>query len=140
MRSGTVHTWRPASWRQSVIHLLQSVGDAVVVPEKWMDAVTAVSGSGPAYIFYVAEAMIEAAKILKMPAELARRLVHQTIYGAGRMLEQRPEDALELRRQVTSPKGTTAAAIEELDRRHVKTIFKQAIQKAVRRAAELAKT
>ncbi len=124
---------------KNVLRLLQSVGDAIAVPEKWMDAVTAVSGSGPAYVFYVAEAMTEAARALNIPAGLARRLVHQTIFGAGRMLAERPEDAAELRRQVTSPKGTTAAAIEELDRRRVKTIFQKAIQKAARRAAELAK-
>jgi pyrroline-5-carboxylate reductase len=122
----------------SVLRLLHGVGDAVIVPERWMDAVTAVSGSGPAYVFYVAEAMMEAATALKLPADLARRLAHQTIYGAGRMLAERPDDAAELRRQVTSPKGTTAAAIEELDRRHVKEIFKKAIQKAARRAAALA--
>jgi len=129
-----------AAQEKSVVRLLKGVGEVVSVPEKWMDAVTAVSGSGPAYIFYVAEAMIDAAITLKMPATIARQLVHQTIYGAGRMLEQRPEAASELRRQVTSPKGTTAAAIEELDASGLKQIFQRAIQKAARRAAELAKT
>jgi pyrroline-5-carboxylate reductase len=62
-----------------VMRLLEGVGDAIVVPERWMDALTAVSGSGPAYIFYVAEAMTEAAKALKIPAALAKRLAHQTI-------------------------------------------------------------
>lgn len=127
------------SQEKLVLSLLKSVGEAVAVPEKWMDAVTAISGSGPAYVFYVAEAMVEAAGYLGLPATLARQLVHQTIYGAGRMLAERPESAIELRAQVTSPKGTTAAAIDQLDHRAVKKIFKEAIQKAARRATELAK-
>jgi pyrroline-5-carboxylate reductase len=75
---------------KNVVRLLNGVGQTVVVPERWMDALTAVSGSGPAYIFYVAEAMLEAARALKLPAAIARRLVHQTIYGAARMLSERP--------------------------------------------------
>lgn len=119
--------------------LLKSVGDVVTVPESRMDAVTAISGSGPAYVFYLAEALVEAAKSLGLGPDNARRLVHQTIYGAGTMLKHRLESADELRRQVTSPGGTTAAAIEVFDSRQLKKIVRVAVQKASARSKQLSK-
>lgn len=122
-----------------VMGILKAVGDVVTVPESLMDAVTAVSGSGPAYIFYLAEAMIRGAASLGMGPALARRLVHQTIYGAGLMLRNRPEPAEELRRQVTSPGGTTAAAIEKFESSGLKSIVEKAVLQAARRSVELSK-
>ncbi len=115
--------------------VLAAVGDVVTVPENLMDAVTAVSGSGPAYFFYLTEAIAASAKELGLSDETARRLAHQTACGAGVMLKNRPESAEELRRQVTSPGGTTAAAMEEFETKG----FKEIVQRAIKRAAERSK-
>ena len=120
--------------------ILSSVGEVAVVSELWMDAVTAVSGSGPAYVFYLAEAMMKAAQELGLTASVARTLAHQTIYGAGRMLAARQESAEELRRQVTSPNGTTAAAMAVLEKMNFKRLIRQALTAAARRSAELSKS
>lgn len=118
--------------------ILGSVGDVVKAAEADMDTVTAVSGSGPAYAFYLAEAMIEAALKLGLGDELARRLVHQTLFGAGMMLAEQEEPAQELRRQVTSPGGTTEAAINEFESRALKQAIVNGIEKAAARSKELA--
>lgn len=123
-----------------VKQILSSVGEVVSVSEKWMDAVTAVSGSGPAYVFYLAEAMIAGAERLGISKDVARMLVHQTVHGAGLMLLNRPEAAEELRRQVTSPGGTTAAAVAFFDKKNFKTIVQQAVVAAAKRSAELSKS
>lgn len=133
---GANATGRHEKWVRQV---LGSVGDVVSVPESAMDAVTAVSGSGPAYVFYFAEAMAEAAVSLGLDPALARRLVRQTIFGAGLMLRERPDEASELRRQVTSPGGTTAAATEALDRGSLKALVLAAMRAAASRSAELSK-
>jgi pyrroline-5-carboxylate reductase len=99
-RSGTLRQ------EKKIKEILSSVGETAGVPERWMDAVTAVSGSGPAYVFYLAEALIDGAKRVGLSAPVARLLAHQTIFGAGKMLAQRSEPADELRGQVTSPGGT----------------------------------
>lgn len=124
---------------RDVTALLQGVGAVVAVPERLMDALTAVSGSGPAYFFYAAEAMVAAARAMGFDAATARALVHGTAAGAGRMLGQRSEDAAELRRQVTSPNGTTAAATAVFDERKLAQIFRDGMKAAARRSAELAK-
>lgn len=118
--------------------ILSSVGRVARVPERFMDVVTAVSGSGPAYVFYLAEALIQAARALGLPKQLARELVHQTIYGGGLMLAKRPESAEELRRQVTSPGGTTAAAMAFFDSQDLKRLIYDAVERAAERSAELA--
>lgn len=94
--------------------LFSSVGHVVTIPESSMDALTAVSGSGPAYVFLLAEAMIDGAQALGLSADEARQLVVGTIVGAGALLTATGEDPAELRRQVTSPGGTTQAAIERM--------------------------
>jgi pyrroline-5-carboxylate reductase len=124
---------------KTVVSILKIVGEVVVVPEKHMDAVTALSGSGPAYGFYLAEGMIGAAVSLGISKELARVLVHQTLFGAGAMLKNRADSAEELRRQVTSPGGTTAAAIAELERKNFLNIVEGAVMKAAQRSKQLAK-
>ncbi len=117
--------------------LLSSTGKVLQVPESYQDAVTAVSGSGPAYVFYVAEAMIEAGVLLGLPRPTATELVVQTLFGAATMLRQTGEHPSILREQVTSPGGTTAAAVRLLDDQRVRGAFMSAIEAACHRSAQL---
>lgn len=118
--------------------LMASVGRVVRVPESQLDAVTAVSGSGPAYVFYVVEAMIEAGVHLGLPRSVASDLVVQTLYGSATMLRETGTHPTVLREQVTSPAGTTAAALRELDDHKVRAAFIAAVRAAAERSAELA--
>ena len=118
--------------------LMGSVGAVVVVPEYQQDAVTAISGSGPAYLFYVVEAMIEAGVLLGLPRVTATQLVVQTLVGAGRMLAETGEHPTVLRENVTSPAGTTAAAVRALEDHKVRAAFLTAMEAARDRSAELA--
>lgn len=118
------------------MRLFSAAGQAVRVDEAQLDAVTAVSGSGPAYLFYLAEAMQQAAEELGL-GEDARLLVAQTLLGASELLKGSPRTATELRRQVTSPGGTTQAAIEAMDRANVRDSIVSAIRAAHARSKEL---
>lgn len=118
--------------------LLAAVGKVLTVPEKYQDAVTAISGSGPAYIFYVVEAMIEAGVVLGLPRTTAHELVIQTVFGAATMLRETGEHPTVLRENVTSPAGTTAAALRELDDHKVRAAFIAAMEAARDRSSELA--
>jgi pyrroline-5-carboxylate reductase len=118
--------------------LLSSCGRVVRLPEKHLDAVTAISGSGPAYIFYVVEAMIEAGVVLGLPRATATELVVQTLYGAATMLKETKEHPTVLREQVSSPGGTTVAALRQLDDHKVRAAFVTAIEAAAARSRELA--
>lgn len=117
--------------------LLQAVGKTVRVAEHLQDAVTAISGSGPAYIFFVVEAMIEAGVHLGLPRTLATELVVQTAFGASAMLKETREHPTVLREQVTSPGGTTASALRELEVHGVRAAFLAAMQAARDRSREL---
>lgn len=117
--------------------LLAQVGKVVRVPEAAMDAVTAVSGSGPAYVFLLAEAMAAAGEALGLDAEQSRELVVQTVLGAARLLREEGRDAADLRAMVTSPHGTTHAAIETLEAAGFRQAMRDAIAAAARRSAEL---
>lgn len=117
--------------------LLASVGAVVRVPEHQMDAVTAVSGSGPAYVFYVVEAMIEAGVLLGLSREVATTLAVQTVRGAGTMVSETGQHPSVLREQVCSPAGTTIAAIRVLDDHRVRAAFVTAMEAARDRSAEL---
>ncbi|MFC5382547.1 pyrroline-5-carboxylate reductase [Aquipuribacter nitratireducens] len=117
--------------------LLGAVGKVVRVPEHHMDAVTAVSGSGPAYVFYVVEAMIEAGVLLGLSREVATTLVVQTVVGAGRMVAETGQHPTVLREQVSSPAGTTMAAVRVLDDHRVRAAFVTAMEAARDRSAEL---
>lgn len=117
--------------------LLAGVGTVVRVPEAQMDAVTAVSGSGPAYVFLVVEAWVEAGVRAGLPRPLATELVVQTLRGSVLMLGETEHPAV-LRERVTSPGGTTAAALHELERAGVRAAFGEAVQAAVQRAGQLA--
>ncbi len=118
--------------------LLRSCGKVLRIPEKHLDAVTAISGSGPAYIFYVVEAMIEAGVLLGMPRATSTELVVQTLYGAATMLKETGQHPTVLREQVSSPGGTTMAAIRQLDDHKVRAAFVTAMEAAAQRSKQLA--
>jgi pyrroline-5-carboxylate reductase len=92
--------------------LFESVGRVVETPESLLDAVTALSGSGPAYVFYLAEALVDAGEAIGLPKQVAAELALQTVYGAAKLLHESSETPAELRRKVTSPGGTTQAGVE----------------------------
>jgi len=117
---------------------LGHLGRVVRVPEEAMDAVTAVSGSGPAYFALLAEAMIEAGILLSLSREVSTTLVVQTMLGTAKQLRDEGMHPVELRESVTSPGGTTIAAIRELEQAGVRAAFLNAIQAAMTRARELA--
>ena len=117
--------------------LLEAVGQVVAVPERVFDAVTGVSGSGPAYVYLLAEAMIEAAEQEGIDREVAVALVSQTVLGAGRMLVETGDDPAALRARVTSPGGTTMAGVEALMDGGFPAAVARAVSRATRRAAEL---
>jgi len=118
--------------------LMASVGKVLRIPERQQDAVTAISGSGPAYIFYVVEAMIEAGVLLGLPRSTANDLVVQTLVGAAKMLKETGEHPTVLRENVTSPAGTTVAALRALDDHKVRAAFLSAMEAARDRSRELA--
>ena len=117
---------------------LAHLGAVVRVPERAMDAVTAVSGSGPAYFALLAEAMIEAGLLLGLSREISTQLVVQTMLGTAKQLRDEGLHPVELREMVTSPGGTTIAAIRELEMAGVRAAFLNAIQAAMNRSKELA--
>jgi pyrroline-5-carboxylate reductase len=118
--------------------VLRAVGDVVVLPEAAMDAVTAVSGSGPAYYALLAEAMIEAGILLGLSREVSTKLVVQTMLGTAKLLRDEQMHPVELREAVTSPGGTTTRAIRELEQAGVRAAFLNAINAAMERSKELA--
>jgi pyrroline-5-carboxylate reductase len=117
--------------------LLRATGRVLEVPEKQQDAVTAISGSGPAYLFFVVEAMIEAGVHLGLPRTTATDLVVQTVVGSAKLLRETGEHPTVLREQVTSPGGTTAAAIRELEDHKVRAAFLTAMRAACDRSHQL---
>ncbi|HWQ24859.1 MAG TPA: pyrroline-5-carboxylate reductase [Gaiellaceae bacterium] len=117
---------------------LSHLGAVIRVPESALDAITAVSGSGPAYFALLAEAMIEAGILLGLSREISTRLVVQTMLGTAKQLRDERMHPVELREMVTSPGGTTIAAIRELEIAGVRAAFLNAIQAAMVRARELA--
>ena len=118
--------------------VLSHLGRVVRVQEDAMDAITAVSGSGPAYFALLAEAMIEAGILLGLSREISTTLVVQTMLGTAKQLRDEKMHPVELRESVTSPGGTTIAAIRELEQAGVRAAFLNAIQAAMTRARELA--
>ena len=118
--------------------LLAATGRVVRVPERQQDAVTAISGSGPAYLFFVVEAMIEAGVHLGLPRTTSTELVVQTVVGSAKLLRETGEHPTVLREQVTSPGGTTAAAIRQLEDHKVRAAFLTAMEAARDRSRALA--
>ncbi|WP_305987313.1 pyrroline-5-carboxylate reductase [Roseibium sp. MMSF_3544] len=126
--------------REDVTKLLSAVGKVVWLDsEDQIDLVTGVSGSGPAYVFYLAEALSEAGKTAGLPAEIAHDLAVATISGAGELLHQSGEHPSILRQNVTSPNGTTAAALDVLMHEEgLQPVMTEAVAAAIKRARELA--
>jgi pyrroline-5-carboxylate reductase len=122
------------AWAESI---LTAVGVVVRLPEEQLDAVTGLSGSGPAYVFLVAEAMIAAGDAVGLPHDAAVDLAIQTIMGAGRMLAESGQTPEELRAAVSSPNGTTVAGLGVLDELGVRDAFVKAIARATERSREL---
>lgn len=119
--------------------LFEAIGTVSIVEEEKMHVVTAVSGSGPAYVYYLVEAMLEAAKEEGLDEAVAKQLITQTIIGAGNMLKVRTESPQVLRENVTSPNGTTAAGLKTLDAYRFKDAVIECVKSATRRSEELGK-
>ena len=119
--------------------LLEAVGEVVwIEDESLLDAVTAVSGSGPAYVFLLAQCLAEAGRAAGLDPELARRLARATVEGAGELLRRSDLSPQELREKVTSPKGTTAAALEVLmGKDGLQDLLTRAVAAAAKRSREL---
>jgi len=118
--------------------IFSSVGKVAVVEEELMDAVTGLSGSGPAYVFLAMEGLREAGIRLGLPPETAGLLVAQTFLGAARMVDETKEDPRTLRERVSSPGGTTLAGLKILEERNVRGILADAVEAATKRSRELA--
>ncbi|HEV3366501.1 MAG TPA: pyrroline-5-carboxylate reductase [Acidimicrobiales bacterium] len=134
MAGGSAATAADLEWAEAI---LGSVGTVVRLPERHLDAVTGVSGSGPAYIFLVAEAMIEGGVSAGLSREVSRQLVVGTLLGSARMLAETGDDPAELRAAVTSPGGTTAAAVRTLEFKAVRSAFIEAVAAATERSKQL---
>lgn len=139
--TGAFPNARVTEAQRALVHDLLKVSGPVewVAAESDIDAVTALSGSGPAYVFYLVECMAEAGRKLGLEADLAMRLARETVAGAGELLHQSPDDAARLRQNVTSPGGTTAAALAVLMADDgMQPLFDKAVAAARMRAEELA--
>ena len=123
--------------RELAAAIFSAVGPVVWIGEEHLDAVTAISGSGPAYVFLLAEAMVDGAVALGLPRPVAETLTYHTIEGAGAMLTSSGEHPAQLRNQVTSPGGTTAAALTVLEAMAVRAAVIEAARAAQRRSREL---
>ena len=117
--------------------ILATVGGVVALPEKHLDAVTAVSGSGPGFVYLFIEALAEAGEAAGLPREESRKMAAQTFIGACQLLERSGEPPEELRRRVTSPGGTTEAGIQAFEELRLRDVFRAAIERSTRRAEEL---
>ena len=122
------------AWAESI---LSAVGVVVRVPEKLLDAVTGLSGSGPAYVFLVAEALIEAGVLAGLPRDVSTALANQTLLGAARLLTETGETPEALRAMVTSPGGTTVAGLRVLEQAGTRAAFLDAVVAATERSKEL---
>lgn len=126
-----------AEQQQTVMSMFEAVGQVSVIPEAQMDILTGVSGSGPAYIYYMMEAMITAGIEGGLTAEHARELTVQTVLGAAVMMKETGEDPAKLRKDITSPNGSTQAAIEVLDAHHFTAGVKAAVHRCAERSREM---
>jgi len=122
------------AWAEDV---LGAVGVVVRVPEKALDAVTGLSGSGPAYVFLVAEALIDAGVLAGLPRDVSTTLAVQTLVGSAQLLATSGDTPEVLRAAVTSPGGTTAAGLRELERHGVRSAILEAVAAAAERSREL---
>lgn len=124
--------------REKAQSILRALGAEIYVPDEgYLDMATAISGSGPAYIFLVMEALNHAAEAIGLPREMAEKLVLQTVLGAAHLARETGRDPKELRERVTSPGGTTEKAIFELEEGGLRALFERAVRAAYERAKEL---
>jgi pyrroline-5-carboxylate reductase len=119
--------------------IFDAVGETVVVSEEMMDAVTAISGSGPGYVFKIMESFVRAGERLGFDEETAARLVIQTVLGAAHLAHESENSLSHLREMVTSPGGTTAAGLAVLNEKGLEDIIHEALNAACRRSGELGK-
>jgi pyrroline-5-carboxylate reductase len=131
---GSFATSQDLAWAEDV---LSAVGTVVRLPERLQDAVTGLSGSGPAYFFLVAEALMEAGVQMGLTREVSRTLVVETMQGSAALLQETGQDPEALRAMVTSPAGTTAAGIRALESRAVRSAFMEAVAAATERSRNL---
>lgn len=122
-----------------VLSLFRSVGSAVEVDEKWMDAITGLSGSGPGYILLVIESLIEAGVLLGIPRQISKELVVQTVVGTALMAKETGKHPTELKDIITSPGGTTIRGLQVLEDEAVRGAFMRAVEAATQRSIELGK-
>ncbi|MFD2704919.1 pyrroline-5-carboxylate reductase [Salibacterium lacus] len=122
---------------QAASELFSAIGTAVVVKEEDMNAVTGIAGSGPAYFYYFAEAMEQAAAASGLPKEEARDLIIQTMFGAAVRMRESGQTSAELYQEVRSPGGTTEAAFQEMEKHNLQDAFKKSVQAAISRSAAL---
>lgn len=132
-------TWTTTKDVAEVCRMLKGIGETLVVKEELMNAITAVSGSGPAYVFLFVECLINAAQNLGLTPEQSKDLVYRTLIGSAHLLEKSQDDAATLRAKVTSKGGTTQAATDVFMSRKIEKIFADALMAACHRAKELAK-
>ncbi|WP_340085106.1 pyrroline-5-carboxylate reductase [Siminovitchia sp. FSL H7-0308] len=123
--------------KQLATTVFSSIGVTTVIEENKLDAITALSGSGPAYIYYVVEAMERSAAEIGLDADTAKKMILQTLVGAAEMLLTSGKEAAELRRDVTSPGGTTEAGIEVLQKENVQTAFMKCVKAAMEQSKKL---
>jgi pyrroline-5-carboxylate reductase len=131
---GSFATAADLGWAQEI---MEAVGTVVRLPERLLDPVTGLSGSGPAYFFLVAEALMEAGVQMGLTREVSRILVVETMLGSARLLAETGEEPAVLRAQVTSPAGTTAAGVRTLEARAVRSAFMEAVAAATERSRSL---
>jgi pyrroline-5-carboxylate reductase len=129
--------WASSAHLATAQQLFSAIGRSVLMDESLLDAVTGLSGTGPAYFYYVMEALIEAGVSCGLPEETCRALLLQTVEGAAKMLKETRKAPAELRRQVTSPNGTTMAAMSVLEQGGSHDLFVRAVQHATARAADM---
>jgi pyrroline-5-carboxylate reductase len=134
MSGGIAATAADLDWAEGI---LGSVGSVVRLPERQLDAVTGVSGSGPAYIYLVAEALIDAGVTAGLSRHVSQQLVVGTVLGSARMMAETGKDPGTLRAEVTSPGGTTAAAVRTLEFKAVRSAFIEAVAAATERSRQL---
>ena len=125
--------------KTDVMDIFKGIGEVVETEESLMDAVTAVSGSGPAYLFYLADAMIDAALNLGFDKDMAEKLVRHTLFGASKLLKDEELSAKGLIEKVASKGGTTEAALNVLNEKNVHNVINEAISKAKERSGELSR-
>jgi pyrroline-5-carboxylate reductase len=131
---GSFATAADLAWADDV---MSAVGTVVRLPERLMDAVTGLSGSGPAYVFLMAEALIEAGVQMGLTRDVSRTLVVETVLGSAKLMAETGQDPEVLRAMVTSPAGTTAAGIRTLEARAVRSAFMEAVAAATERSRSL---